>query len=474
MTQNARNSGNKQQFLYGILFVLAFCYVLIRAFTVGVTYDESWTLREIVPGSFYSIVRFDYVEANNHVLNSLLIKSLQSIGLKSLFFARLPNVLAFIGFSLFSMKICRNFTQSKIGLLCFVLLLFNPFAVEFFSLARGYGISLCFMSGSLYYLQLSFKNGHSKYQYLALSCAALSVYAGFSMMNYYIVLFGVLVLLGLYRRRKLPYYLWLTLITGILALICYEPVRKLVTKDRLTFGGTDNIYSDTFVSMARNFLFTHENEPYVYWFTTLFLVILGSLILVSLVKKRVTADFYTAILILFGISLLSTIVQFYVLGTYYLVERTALFLFVLAVLVAALSLDRLPRGAVLRYSTLLLSVVYFSYFLYRANFNKALTWDYEYRTEYILDYLNERAKATHTRYTVNYDWVFNSSVKYYLQTKDYPHLARPEDQIDGPAYFIALDRGLEYVMLFEIPPDLREKRPELAFEKDHIYVYRTK
>ena len=89
--------------------------------------------------------------ANTHWLNSFFMK------LFSLFWGDAPGFLrlhSVIAYPFFAMAIIRlsNFTGKWfLGLFFFCLVIFNPYIIDFFSLARGYGLALTFQAWVLVY-----------------------------------------------------------------------------------------------------------------------------------------------------------------------------------------------------------------------------------------------------------------------------------------------------------------------------------
>jgi len=135
--------------------------------------------------SFLEILSEGHPTANNHVLNSLLIKALFSLGASSLAIIRLPNVLSFILYLYWGYKISVGKLSPVLGLGCFTLLICNPFLLDFFGLARGYGLSLGFMMGSLYFGAEFFESRSTSSLIKALLLASLSVLSVFSMIYFW-------------------------------------------------------------------------------------------------------------------------------------------------------------------------------------------------------------------------------------------------------------------------------------------------
>lgn len=138
-----------------LAYLLLFIYVVIRANNLSFTHDESLS---------YAIL-FDnpmaIQTANNHILNTLFM------WLSSLFFGnseialRLPNILSFGLYLYASFVIFKETKNAWLMALGSCLILLNPFLIDYFSLARGYGISLGCMMLSLYFFLRNGFNYHT-------------------------------------------------------------------------------------------------------------------------------------------------------------------------------------------------------------------------------------------------------------------------------------------------------------------------
>jgi hypothetical protein len=101
--------------------------------------------------------------------------------------------LAFAAYLLFAFLILDRFVKTKIIVLCgYLLLSLNPFVLDYFSLCRGYGLSLGFLMASLFFFfsYLAKAVGHKPdaYRHLQFSLTALSlgILANFSLLNVYL------------------------------------------------------------------------------------------------------------------------------------------------------------------------------------------------------------------------------------------------------------------------------------------------
>lgn len=188
-------------------------YVIVRAVRVPITIDEAATYLNYVSSDILAIFRFD--STNNHFLNTLLTKICWALGGPSEFALRLPNLMAYVVFLFFSFRILDRFAKDKIiAISGFFLLNLNPYVLDFFSLSRGYGLSLAFLMAALFFffsfLDRTIEGRPGQYRQLNLSLAAasLAVLSNFSLLNVYVSLvafaFGFFIVLNFKNRPRPP------------------------------------------------------------------------------------------------------------------------------------------------------------------------------------------------------------------------------------------------------------------------------
>ncbi len=132
------------------LGAMFFGYAVLRALRVSLTIDEAITFNEYVSRGFGGLFRID--TANNHILNTLLTWLTTRIAGTGVFALRLPNLASHILYLVFSVRLLDRYLRGAAAVAGFVVLNANPYVLEFFSLSRGYGISLGLLMASLYYL----------------------------------------------------------------------------------------------------------------------------------------------------------------------------------------------------------------------------------------------------------------------------------------------------------------------------------
>ena len=186
-------------------------FEVLRAVRVPFTIDEASTYLNYLSSNVLAV--FDLNSANNHFLNTLLAKLAYMLGGSSEFVLRIPNLLGYLIYLLFSFRILDRFVKNKVIVICgYLLLNLNPYVLDFFSLCRGYGLSLGFLMAALFFffsfLDKSILSPEEGYRDLSCSLAAasLAVLSNFSLLNVYLSLIvfagGFMIFLNFKDRRR--------------------------------------------------------------------------------------------------------------------------------------------------------------------------------------------------------------------------------------------------------------------------------
>ncbi len=166
-------------------------YEVIRAGRSSFTCDEAGTYLDFISPNVLAL--FNFNSANNHFLNSLLAKISSGLAGPSELALRLPNLLAYAVYLLFAFLMLERFVKNRIVVLCgYLLLSLNPYVLDFFSLCRGYGLSLGFLMASLFFFLTFLENGpypapgRDRALRRSLIAAGLAVLSSFSLLNVYL------------------------------------------------------------------------------------------------------------------------------------------------------------------------------------------------------------------------------------------------------------------------------------------------
>jgi|WetSurMetagenome_2_1015567.scaffolds.fasta_scaffold24103_3 hypothetical protein len=444
----------KSKYFYLAIALFSFLYVLVRAIYVGITYDEAWTISTFVPMKPIAILINPECDANNHILNTFLIKFFYHFGLNSIFFARLPNVLSFLVYLFFAYKISTGFLSARSGLVVFLLLVLNPYLLDFFSLARGYGISMACLAASVYYLFVLFREqSKSAYTFLSVGWALLGVLANLSMLNYYLALICVIGLFSLimFRKEVLKIFLVILAMSGLLALILWKPTSMMMKTGHLYYGGNTGFYQDTLVSLAKYTMYSPEVSGIILISLNVFLALFVISVLLSFRKDQAPGNLRNVMLAVFLLSAGSVVLQHFLFNNLYLIDRAALFYYPLAILTLCISIDQIKyRWVSLAVSGVLIAAFGLNFILH-CNFYKTATWYFDAHTREILKIINNDGKMKRKVQKVDFSWPFQNSVRYYCRKSDFPYIRIVQDPIHRSAlnpgfdYYLYLSRSLEKV-----------------------------
>lgn len=243
---------------YFYLALLLFAYVVWRSIAVSFTHDECLSYT-IITGNDHQVYT-----ANNHWLNTILMFLSSRIFGYSELALRLPNVLVFGMYLLFIYKIFREYCESPIALyIAAPLLLFNPFILDFFGLARGYGLGIAFFTASVYYFLAFFQQKQSvKNMVWLVATSVCCVYANYAFLTAILALHGAALLAWLRAHREKPLQLLLFYVIEILLFVpAILNILYLSEKNELYVGGDRDVFHDTLKSII-SFSFSYGEDPY--------------------------------------------------------------------------------------------------------------------------------------------------------------------------------------------------------------------
>jgi len=383
--------------IFGIASLL-FAYTAYRAAVLSITWDESFSYLEFTRHEIFIPAKYEQMHANNHFLNTWMsIYFVKWFGVSE-FVLRLPALIAHLLFLFFSYKLIRNFENKWLVLASFLIINLNPYILDFFSLSRGYALSLGLMMASLYYLYTYFsKEFKAKYAIYCSIAGALATLANFVLLNYFIVLFGIIVIVAGYNFLKHRPSRWagkgksanqeLAAIAGasvivFLSLWFLVPIAmKLKEAKALFYGGKNGFWTDT-ISTITDRCFYGLPYPHIFQQAAkgfLFLIIAAAIVFIvyKSVKKQTSSSllFIGALLFLILFCALSTLVQHHFLGTLLLIDRTAMFFVVLFNLLLVFFINELAKqNTRVIFLSLVINLFVLTHFVWAFNLNYVLEW----------------------------------------------------------------------------------------------------
>lgn len=392
--------------IFWVVGIALLAYSTTRAYLLPITIDEGTTYLVYARHELMNIFLNRPINTNNHFLNSLLVRwSTQAFGINTMA-VRLPGLLAHLMYIVFSFKLLQAISQRTIVILAGIVLLhLNPYFIEFFGLARGYGLGFAMMMASMYYFLKYMQTRQKRFITWSFLFAGLGVYSILILLNYLLALIAAFNFIWLRdylqsenRVNFLPFFLRkntsaLAVCAALFALLA-KPISEVRNNNEL-FGERHDFFTDTIMSITHVSLYQKN-----YFGTDFYLVLIGMAIFIyfaiiaysiyALVKKQNTflTDDGLAFCLLFSIFCWSTIAQFHLLDVPYLSERTALPYIPLYSVLPVFFLTFFKKNRVLQFAFCLLPIIAGTYhFANCANIKEVKEWWFDRETKEVLAYV---------------------------------------------------------------------------------------
>ncbi|MCE3277832.1 MAG: hypothetical protein K0S44_23 [Bacteroidetes bacterium] len=426
-----------------IIAVLLFCYTAFRAMILSITWDEAYTYIEFARNGKVLLESYDLMSANNHILNTwLMILFTKAFGVSE-FVMRMPVLFTYILYLCFSAKLAGKINRKWFSVTAFIVLNVNPYMIDFFTVARGYGLSIGLMMSSLYFLYQFNSERKTRSAVISLIFAGIAVLASFVLLHYFLVLFGLIIILTFYYEQenskertgliiKVLKKLIAPFLVAILLFLFVIPITlDLKAAGALFFGGERSFWSDTISTIVDRCFY---EIGYNYWLQRItkafiFLVLICSAIYFCLkfFKKQLNTNtlFLGSCLFLISFCCLSTVVQHHLMGTAYLLDRTALFLVILFSLIFVFFITELSAQSPLSVYLVHVSAAFMLiHFFLCCNLTYVLEWRFDANTKEMLSDLNEIKAVPKGKETVSVGipLIFHPATNFYRELKDYSWL----------------------------------------------------
>ncbi len=341
--------------LLGILTLTAI--VTYRSYILEITNDEAFSFWMVSENKINMLCG----TANNHWLNTLFIFIWTKLIGHSEWMLRIHSVVSFIVYSIFTLAIFGHLKNKWLIIIPFSFLLCNYYLLDYFSLARGYSISLMFESMAIYYI---LREGDKRVFYIYLFLA-LSVFSNYS--SIYILTAYFIIDFFSYFNHKMPTgislveffkdrYPFLIILTWAVPNILFI---KYYTGD-LEEGQRNGFIPDTigvFLQRSFNIDLSFEHFNYIY-----ILFIVGLLVVAFLKRNSIHSSIKTLVQLLL-VSFLLIEFLYVFLNIPYPYGRTSFFYnYVFYILLIVLLLELIMRLKV--YFQYVVSFIVSSLFIY--------------------------------------------------------------------------------------------------------------
>lgn len=416
---------NGSLLLMVIFSVLLLTYVSIRAYSLSFTHDESLSFT-ISEGRIGHILT-----ANNHVLNTILMFVSKTLFGNSEFALRLPNVLSAAIYLSGCFLIFRLTKNSWLFLFGISLSVLNPFLIEFFSLARGYGLSLAFMLMSIFFV-IKQETPYRKYLpfkkdfLFSVFFASLAAGANLIMINF---LISILLIFALkyWRFRKendeeLKFdknFFQLLLLSCIPLLLGIIHLLILKTRNQL-YHGADSFIEGITSLITMSIYYPGYSSGVI---TTIKISILSFLLIGTflIVKKKKLDGAFFYITTLMMLLITGLIAEYFLFGAKFPHGRTALFcvpitaLFIHYLLFELIEEFNIKKWIYIPIILCLIAPLYLN-FITSINFKYTKTWRYDANTKETMKILKEYTENNNQNLSISNHWLFEPAINYYIDT----------------------------------------------------------
>jgi hypothetical protein len=432
--------------LFVILGISLFVYIFVRAQHLSITHDESLSFTIISGDSSY------IKSANNHILNTKLMKISSSMFGNNELALRLPNVLSFILYLFSGFFILKTIKNKLVFYLGFALLYLNPFLIDYFSLARGYGLSIAFMLASiLFLLKQNYKViSGSKFSvnlFFSMAFAALAMWANFNLINFFIAVLvaHTLVLFYTFKVSNFDSNLVKLSFTIIVIFCLVNLVYAVNTLFKLNdlkqlYYGEDHFFD----SIKTIIHFSFYRSIYPDWISSVLSSFFFVFIIVTILSIVVKDSLKTNLAII-GLLVVLIIISLYIENklfyTKFPSDRTALYLVPLIALFFCFTLEHFIEHYSIKKLVYLPTIILICFFIV-FNFFRAL--NFEYSKSYFYDCSSKNAMKTielltensKKNLTISNNWIHEPIINYYIKTKNLKLMNADRNGINYNSEFI--------------------------------------
>jgi hypothetical protein len=433
-----------RDFVILIISLALITFVSYKAAVTSFTHDESLSFTRYVPLPIIDILTYNPPFTNNHILNTIGMKITSGIFGVSEFSLRFPNIIGLLIYLFFAYRIVNlDIIRKKYAaLLLFIILIANPYLIDFFGLARGYGLSVGFMVMTVFYL-MRFTDGRVQKDILLFNIGALlAMMANFALVNYYIsalIAFNLILFFDKKYQNQGESFLSCFLRSNKLnlvfllinSLLLYAPFKKIIQGNMIDFGGKEGFVQNTILSLVRKSSYDEwpAQSVEIFLVASIILISTGLFIYLFINFKKATTiikgfDKLFIVKTILVLVALSTIVQNIFFQRDYLIERFALFLIPLFLLTLVLILKYwINRSVIMAPVYTSAVIVVFLCYNVVANLNDRyyIDWKYERDTKQTVHELTDYYQANlegQTDIKLGMNWLFEPTINFYRELYD--------------------------------------------------------
>jgi len=412
-------------------------YVVLRAWMLPVTVDEAATAINHVPRLVFDTLFYkNEANPNNHILNTLLIKICTGIFGWHHFVLRMPVLIGAFFYAWASMHLVRKIAENTYVRVFALLLLFgNPYLLEFFSLARGYGLAAGLMTAALWQAWCFLESNESKSLRLAMIFGGLAVYANFTLLIFFAP-FAFLLLLASWQLNPSLRAFWNQskpgLVTfGIFILLWITPLKNLSKDSEIVNWNDLGSYFDSIQRTIRSAIHANaylgtSSDIFLTWLAILGTFAVGGIAILKCWKNKFqlgTDPRIFLVLLILGAAV-TNVAQVYLTKTPYLQSRLALFYWPLFALSLAVGTAWVYERFGLKKSWFVMAPLLLILLINNVrtvNLYNSFEWYHDSDTFTVLEFLKKTnvAEGRSEPFSFETEWFMQNSFIYHLEKGNY-------------------------------------------------------
>jgi hypothetical protein len=333
---------------YLLVFAGLLVYVSYKAFNCDITNDEAYSFRLVHTGNFRAMAG----TANTHWLNSIAIYIFNNLfGLSGTGAFRMLSIVGFIVYAYAIYRFSRTYKHISLSFGALVILLLNPFLLDYFSMARGYGLAVGLETLGLFYFLRACHTKASGCMLKAFLIMATAVAANYC--AFYIFFCTALFYLILLRKdgelfsamKKKNALIILFAIIGVVSLISIVNLALIKNAGDLQYGSNNSFFQTTgsLIVFSTYGIMNHSIAMTISKFVTVFSLALAAYkVYRNISRKNCSPEYGLGFIIV--VSFLIFEALHFIARTPFLYGRTALVLVPVYVLFLLYVADNINSG----------------------------------------------------------------------------------------------------------------------------------
>lgn len=400
--------------------------IAYRSYVIPITHDEASTWLNYRHIDLWSCF-FEpacWGTANNHWLNSMLLQISANFFGDDIWALRLPNVLAGIAYLVCAALLCGRYIENyALRLAGFLFICAHVYLLDFFSLARGYGLMTCFVLWAVYCM-LRYRELHeTKWLIACVSALVLSVLSNFTAFIVWASLglsWLVMTLFSKERGSLLRHGLYWLASAVFMTILLWVPLRTLSSAGEFTWGtSTLELLA---VDLVKNLLygvryFGDDTFQYVAYILAGLLLITGAAALLAKRKEKKAPVFM--MLLMLASTLLVLVIHQKVTGSMLPEGRKSIFLIPLIFGVFATGLGIAANNGTSSFIGIIFSLAFTGHMIRTLPMKSVREWYYDAYYPELFSALYPDENSTDT-VSVGCTWIFCPALTYYSKTGEKP------------------------------------------------------